>query len=161
MKNWLAPPYFFPEMKTFIKVSLTTEWRKICLSLFNPHRLNNQAAKEAPKLPVSVDVILLKVKLALLGRTCSLLFRCVYFIRVVINKFYLDLGHISYRCYFSAALAVWAFTAGSVYRKNGSAGLLRTYRCRSSPPHKGTVCLHPSNSQKTSNQWGSHTKRSL
>lgn len=45
------------------------------ITLFNPHRLNDQAAEEAPKLPVSVDVILLKVKLALLGWMCSWLFK--------------------------------------------------------------------------------------
>lgn len=37
------------------------------ITLLSPHRLNDQAAAAAPKLPVSVDVILLKLKLALLG----------------------------------------------------------------------------------------------
>lgn len=75
-------------------------------TLLSPHRPNDQAAGEAPTLPVSVEVILLKLKLALLGGTCLLRFKCVHFIRVVINKLHPDLGHISYRCYFSAALTV-------------------------------------------------------
>lgn len=76
--------------------------KNVFITLFNPHRLKDQTSCLSRCDP-------LKVKLALPGRTCSLLFKCVHSIRVVINKLYLDLGHISYCCYFSAAFSSLSF----------------------------------------------------